>query len=367
MAAKKSNKSKKAQKPKESSPAPGANKLNLVALKPQEKQLDAVPEVVEPEAPIVAPIEQTATAVPTPKELPTTTPAQGASNEQGYGQNLPFEMETVGASVERVEFANSRQPTPNTLTPHLNQDQPRVSIPSEQELIAPFPNDNAMFQGIGVIVGTVTLKGKNQCQVIISDKQYPLVYRSKFLKPYKTLEAEIEKTGNQQHRLIVYPQARYFGSHKQLYQLSFSLVDFDRPRRTNGVVGKLDDFQFKLCGFWQFIPACPIPCISVYKNFDSWRISYIKKATPQHREQFLKANHVPVIWEEAPVKPFKYNPQLEKDQQEHAFFVEIIAQFLPEKDAFRFIQLCSKPSQTAPRFFQMNRENPAQPKIKTIH
>lgn len=367
MAAKKSNKSKKAQKSKKSSPAPGAKKLNLVALKPQEKQLDAVPEVVEPEAPIVAPIQQTATPVPTPKELPTTTPAQGASDEQGYGQNPPFEMETVGASVEGVEFANSRQPTPNTLTPHLNQDQPLVSVPSEQELISPFPNDNAMFQGIGIIVGTVTLKDNNRCQVIISDKQYPLLYSSNSPEPYKALKEEIEKTGNQQHRLIVYPQAGYFGSQKKPYQLSFTLVNFERPTRTNNIFETLDNFQFKLCGFWQFIPDCPIPCISVYKNFDSGRMSYLKKVTPQRREQFLKAYHLPVIWEEAPVKPFKYNPQLEKDQQEHALFVEIIAQFLPEKNAFNFIQLCSKPSQTAPRFFQMNKQNPAQPKIKTIH
>lgn len=307
MAAKKSHKSKK------SSPAPAATKLNLVALKPQDKQPEPQPEpvlqIVEPPAPIVPRIEQTAAPVPTPKEPPSTIPAQPASDEQGQEE--------------------------------------------------PIPNTNAIFQAIGIIVATVNFNDDNRNQVIISDKQYPLFCSPTRQKLYKALKEKIETTGQKQQRLIVYPKVMHFPSQEQPYQLGFSLVNFDSPTKNCETARELDDFQFKLSGLWQFIPASPISCISVFKNFDSARVSYIKKATPQQRVQFLKPTHVPVIWNDAPIQPFRFNPQLDKKQQGHASFVEIIAQFLPEKDAFTFTKLRSQPSQSAPRFLSVSKKDKA--------
>lgn len=304
---------KKSQKSKKSSPAPGATKLNLVALKPQTKEPEAqpepVPEIVEPAAPIVPPIEQTAIPVATPKEPPATTSAQPVLDEQG-----------------------------------------------QQE---PIPNTNAIFQAIGIIVATVNFDDDNRGQIILGDKQYSLFRASNRQQSYKALKKLIETTGQKQQRLIVYPKAIHFPSKEQPYQLAFQLANFDKPTGNNTITKEFDDFQFKLCGLWQFIPTCPIPCISVFKNSTSEPISYMKKATPQQRVKFFKPIHIPVIWNDAPVEPFRFNPELDKQQQGHASFVEIMTQFLPEKDQFAFTQLCSPPSQTIPPFLKADKKDKA--------
>lgn len=307
---------KKSRKPKKSSPAPAPapTKLNLVALKPQNKepetQQEPVQERVESPTPVVQPIEQTAAPIPTPKEPLSTTPAQPASDE-----------------------------------------------PAQEE---PIPNSNAIFQAIGIIVATVNFDDNNRCFVIIGEKQYPLFYTFNHKNAYGALKKEIETTGTQQQRLIVYPKVVHFPSKEQPYQLGFQIVGFDIPTRNSRIAKELDDFQFKLSGLWQFIPVCPTPCVSVFKNFSSERLAYIKQATPQQKVQFLKPSHVPVVWKNAPIKPFRFNPKLEKQEQGNASFVEIITQFLPEKDIFAFTELRSQPSQTAPHFLKAGKKDKAQ-------
>ncbi len=56
----------------------------------------------------------------------------------------------------------------------------------------------------------------------------------------------------------------------------------------------------------------------------------------------MKPAHLPVLWKQAPVKPFKYNPKAE--EQEKPAFVKIKAKFLPNKDAFGFDSLLEAPT-----------------------
>jgi hypothetical protein len=31
---------------------------------------------------------------------------------------------------------------------------------------------------------------------------------------------------------------------------------------------------------------------------------------------FLKASHIPLLWKDSPIEPFRYNPEVEKDKQD---------------------------------------------------
>ncbi|HEY9650483.1 MAG TPA: hypothetical protein V6C95_07460 [Coleofasciculaceae cyanobacterium] len=339
---------KKSQKSKKSSSAPGDTKLNLVALKPQIKEPEAqpepVPETVEPAAPILPPIEQTATPVPSPEEPPATTPLVW-SKPVGDGEDKGDKEDKEESSLQPTTDDHATTPT-----------QPVLDEQGQQE---PKPKTNAIFQAIGIIVATVNFDDNNRGQVILGDKQYSLFSVSNRQQSYQALNKLIQTTGQKQQRLIVYPKVIHFPSNEQPYQLAFQLAGFDKPNGNNSIAKELDDFQFKLCGLWQFIPTCPIPCISVFKNFSPERVAYIKKATPQQRVKFLKPIHIPVSWNDAPIEPLRFNPELDKQQQGRASFVEIMTQFLPEKDLFAFTQLCSPPSQTLPRFLTAGKKDKA--------
>ena len=80
----------------------------------------------------------------------------------------------------------------------------------------------------------------------------------------------------------------------------------------------------------------------------------------EQKVRFMKASHVPVLWRDAPTRPFRFNPKLDKEQQGKALFVGIIAKFLPDRDVFGFSQLCLEPSLTPPQFLKAGKKDKAQ-------
>jgi hypothetical protein len=122
----------------------------------------------------------------------------------------------------------------------------------------------------------------------------------------------------------------------------------------------LQDTEFKLSGLWQFIPVCQTPCITIQKNFSDSRLTYIKEATIEQKVNFMKASHIPLIWKNAPVRPFRFNPKLNKQKQGNASFVEIKATFLPLQDVFEFSSLCSRPSPKPPRSLKAGKKDKTQ-------
>ncbi len=120
----------------------------------------------------------------------------------------------------------------------------------------------------------------------------------------------------------------------------------------------LNDFEFRLCGLWQFIPVCRTPCISIFKNFSKERLDFIKgqDVDVAKKVKFMKASHLPLLWKDSPVKPFRFNPKLEKQEQEKTYFVEIKARFLPNKDVFGFVELLSEPTTNLPKFIKASKK-----------
>ncbi len=219
--------------------------------------------------------------------------------------------------------------------------------------------EGLIFQAIGIIRGEVNFSDDAPATVTLNQKQYRLNYARNPLA-LSGLKQEIEKTSEHTQRLIVYPKVTHFPKRDQPHQISFQLVGFDLGRDTSGVSAALEDNQFKLAGLWQFIPVCRPPCLSVFRNFDPKLLKYIHQLdNPAKKVRTLKASHIPLLWKDSPVRPFRFNPKGEKDQGLPPF-VSIKAVFLPHRDAFGFVELLAEPQEQAPRFLKARKEDKAQ-------
>jgi hypothetical protein len=283
---------------------------------------------------------------PTPNE-PTNTELQ---------ETMPF---------GQVQAALGEEATPEEST-ELEVDIPLLT-PSEDspnnldtdEKTDEAEDTSAIFQAVGVITGEVSLNSDGKNTVTIGRSQYPLFYIPQKRKVFDALKKEIESTGNNTFRLVVYPKVIHFPRKEQPHQIAFQLVGFDRGRFQETVSGELEDLEFKFSGLWQFIPVCPTPCISVFRNFTRQRLEYIKQAEPAIKVKFMKASHIPLLWKDAPVRPFRFNPKAPKEEQGRPVFVTLKAKFLPGRDVFGFVALLAPPQETAPRFLKASKQDKA--------
>ncbi|MDB9375867.1 hypothetical protein [Nodularia sphaerocarpa] len=247
--------------------------------------------------------------------------------------------------------AETQLPTPSE--PELEEVNIDTEIPEEIE------ESGAIFQAIGVIVGEVNLNEDGKNTVTIGNLEYPLFYIPQKRKVFDALTKEIETTGNRTFRLVVYPKAIHFPRKEQPHSMTFQLVGFDRGREQQTVSAELEDNEFKFSGLWQFIPVCQTPCISVFRNFTRERLEYIKQAEPTRKVKFMKASHLPLFWKDSPVRPFRFNPKAEKQDQGHPVFVSLKAKFLPGRNVFGFVALLAPPQETAPRFLKASKKDKA--------
>ncbi len=90
------------------------------------------------------------------------------------------------------------------------------------------------------------------------------------------------------------------------------------------------------------------------------RLEFLKASDdPATQAKFMKASHIPVLWKDSPVRPFRFNPKAGKDQG-HPFFVQIKAVFLPHRDAFGFVEQLGEPIEQAPLFMKLPKSAKAQ-------
>ncbi|MBD2509844.1 hypothetical protein H6G91_21535 [Nostoc muscorum FACHB-395] len=251
-------------------------------------------------------------------------------------------------------------------SPESTQAVPTVETPSDEEQVnvdtstsTEIESPAAIFQAVGVITGDVNFTTDGQSTVTIGSYEYPLYYSKRQWDVLNALKKEIENTGNQNQRLVVYPKAIHFPRKEQPHRIAFQLVGFDRGRKLDAVSGELEDLEFKLSGLWQFIPVCSTPCISVFRNFSDERLEFIKQAEPARKVKFMKASHIPLLWKDAPIRPFRFNPKVAKEEQGRAVFVTVKAKFLPGRDVFGFVALTALPQEAAPRFLKASKEDKA--------
>ncbi|MGI2904771.1 hypothetical protein [Tolypothrix sp. VBCCA 56010] len=246
--------------------------------------------------------------------------------------------------------------------------QNAIALSAEPEAIASTAQDipNAqqskskhqpIFQAIGILVGQIKFT-ENRGIVVVEGKEYPLLFAHHRRKFYDELRSQIESDNEEPRRLIVYPKITHFPKREEAYHVGFQLVGLDRGYVTNSISQQLQDFEFKLCGLWQFIPVCPTPCISVFKNFSKERLSYIKQIEKDRKVRYLKASHIPLMWR-GDTKPFRFNTKLTASEQGHPAFVEVLAKFVPGRDVFEFSKLLTEPTEKAPNFLKAGKEDKA--------
>jgi hypothetical protein len=97
----------------------------------------------------------------------------------------------------------------------------------------------------------------------------------------------------------------------------------------------------------------------VFKNFNQQRLEYIKSAPLDKKVNFMKASHIPVLWRDAPVPPFRFNKNLDKETQGKASFVQIKARFNSASDNFEFISLLGIPCESPPNYLKAGKKDKA--------
>lgn len=276
----------------------------------------------------------------------------------------PVKLEAIKPKkIDEVQVASEPVKPKKIIAPKVKvEPQPSTELETPQEPKEPKPKNESLFQAIGIIKGEVNLGDVSTIK--IGDKEYRLFYipgRRRFA--YEALKKEIEATGNTTQRLIVYPKILHFPGRDKPYIIAFQLSGFISSiptKKEHPFNSELKDFEFRLCGLWQFIPVCRTPCISVFRNFTKDRLAWIKEAEASRKVKFMKATHAPLLWRDSPVKPFRFNPKLEKEQQAKTYFVELKARFLPDRDVFGFVELLSEPTEERPNFFKASKKMKAE-------
>ena len=188
----------------------------------------------------------------------------------------------------------------------------------------------------------------------LGDKEYKLFYASNHKRSLYALRQQIANTGAEQ-RIIVYPRVLHLPDRNKPPQIqSFQLVGFDDGVRS-GLARELGDNEFKLFGLWQFIAVCKCPVITVHRNFTPEQYAYFKTLDDEGKKYFGKAQHIPLFWKDAIVKPFRFNPKLDKEEQAPRYFIGVKARFLPGRDSFGFDSLLSPPTLDTPKFIKFKK------------
>jgi hypothetical protein len=307
-----------------------------------------------------------------------TPPTKGLnilSVKRSPEQVEPPQEQPAAVSMENPELDAESAPEPVAQTSVDNpahaaiasSDEASVSdalTSSSESAQSPVPDSNAsspaegaFFQAVGIIQGDVTSDG-DKTFVTIGEKSYGLYYASTHKMAYEALKKEILSSGITQQKLIVYPRITHYPGGKQPYRLAFQLAGFlGKEATVDGLSSVLEDSEFKLSGLWQFIPVCRVPCISVFKNFNKERLEFIKSAPLDKKVNYMKASHIPVMWRDAPVSPFRFNPKLDKEAQGKASFVQIKARFNSERDNFEFVSLLGVPTDSPPNYLKAGKKD----------
>jgi hypothetical protein len=98
----------------------------------------------------------------------------------------------------------------------------------------------------------------------------------------------------------------------------------------------------------------------VFKNFNQQRLEYIKSAPLDKKVNFMKASHIPVLWRDASVPPFRFNKNLDKETQGKASFVQLKARFNSANDNFEFVELLGTPSESPPNYLKAGKKDKAE-------
>lgn len=146
----------------------------------------------------------------------------------------------------------SAESTPDESNPvSLPIETPPIEEEINQDAQDSTENEDSgvIFQAVGVITGTVDIGEDGKNFVTVGRSKYQLFYIPSKRKVFDALKKEIETTGDNTLRLVVYPKIIHFPRKEKLHQMAFQLVGFDRGRQQEAVSKELEDLEFKFSDY----------------------------------------------------------------------------------------------------------------------
>ena len=217
------------------------------------------------------------------------------------------------------------------------------------------PKQDYVFQGLGILYGKIIKRyedNDNYYNAIVKDKTYELIIVNPRVKDFLKADYKPEKNRylTVYPNLVHYPQPR--GGTKDP-KINFTIIAAnDLPSL------ELKPNEFKLFGLWQFIGVSKCPVVSIHRNRKkdgSDRVSTLKekfKDNDKLHKNLTRVNHVPLLWRNSPVKPFRFNPKLDKDKQGDRYFCQVKARFIADRGVWGFQELLVEPTLDIPRFYK---------------
>ena len=262
-------------------------------------------------------------------------------NQKAHRQSAITEASTQTKKSKKTVTKSSK------LTPDSSEVAPQTQLKSQSQKPEKQQPDTepTIFQALGAVIGTPSLQD-DLLKVAINDCEYDLLYVPGFRgQAYNLLKAELKKNGSEPMFLRLYPNAK-FNRKSQKSRLSFFLVNFslDCEKINDEPIG------FVLRGIWQYSPQYKSTVISIYRNCCQSQLGFFKKLNTKQQLYFAHPRHIPVVWD-APIEPFKFNPQAKKGSQMPRYFVEVRAIL---KDGLYVVEeMLREPTLKIPKFIKV--------------
>ncbi|MEB3190661.1 MAG: hypothetical protein VKL42_10005 [Snowella sp.] len=255
-------------------------------------------------------------------ESQQTLPAQTTSKKTDSSSPSEAPSSQTTAKSQKSTRKSPAQAVVSPETPQVEPQSLSASQSFQAILSTPF------FQAIGFIQGVIIPADNGQVAIQIGSTVYKLYAHPQLRKKLKI---------GKEFVLRVYPaitnQKQVFG----FYVLSRCTDSPDQKIKLEDAIPNL----FILKGIWQLYSKSKNPVISIFRN------------RQRHPKDLCKPTHVPLLWENPPVPPFYFNPNLTPGEKKpRRYFVAIQAKFLPEQRRFVFDSLLTKPSRKIPKYLK---------------
>jgi len=306
--------------------------------------LEEIPSFVEEIKPIQEEVNLTQ-EIPSETEVQDsgkkTKKTQAKKKETELVESLPIaekveEIQTIqeisseAVIVEALPVIESQpaKTKKKTKKAKVSSENPVPENPPESQDKAEPEQKSPIFQAFGFVKGKILEQGSSYV-LQIEEQTYPLFGPRERVKSFVG--------GGEEVYLRVYPNWKSNAQKEAvLRNLSFTVVAILEKCPKNYQVN-----HFKVRGIWQKVSFFAEPVITVYRN----------QSRGVHDD--CKALHFPLLWKDAPVEPFEYDPSLkEKQDYSKRYFCQVEAIFSPETQEFTVSNLLEEPTTTIPPYIK---------------
>ena len=206
----------------------------------------------------------------------------------------------------------------------------------------------AIFQAVGILKGIPCLED-GELFVKIDEQKYRVEKKVEASRrQIKLLKSKLEQNGSREMLLRVYPNVSYHPDNripKHLFRLIRSYVYEEQHEQY------IEGFSIR--GIWRCVPHGDTTVITIHRNID--RLEAFKQLPRNIKKPYVKAQDLPVIWEDAPVDPFVYHPERSDSEQMPCYFVQVRAAF---KDGLYIVEeMLEEPTLDIPPYIRRSPKN----------